>query len=76
MEITFGAIFGCVLALGLWCNRHHIATNSPDEQITLEYKTENTALLCKKTRINTALKIHKTRFLCLILSEKTSQLCD
>jgi len=40
MEITFGAIFGCVLALGLWCNRHHIATNSSDEQIALGYKTE------------------------------------
>jgi hypothetical protein len=40
MEIIFGAIFGCILALGLWCNRHHIATNSPDEQIALEYKTE------------------------------------
>ena len=40
MEITFGAIFGCVLALGLWCNRHHIATNSSSEQIALGYKTE------------------------------------
>ncbi len=40
MEITFGAIFGCVLALGLWCNRHHIATNSSDEHIALGYKTE------------------------------------
>jgi hypothetical protein len=40
MEITFGAIFGCVMALGLWCNRHHIATNSSSEQIALGYKTE------------------------------------
>ena len=40
MEITFGAIFGCVLALGLWCNRQHIATNSLEEKISLEYKTE------------------------------------
>ena len=40
MEITFGAVFGCVLALGLWCNRHHIATNRFDEPIELGFKTE------------------------------------
>lgn len=40
MEITFGAVFGCVLALGLWCNRHHIATNRSDEPIKLGFKTE------------------------------------
>ena len=40
MEITFGAVFGCVLALGLWYNRHHIATNNFNEQITLGFKTE------------------------------------
>jgi len=40
MEITFGAIFGCVLALGLWCNRLHIATNRFDEPIELGFKTE------------------------------------
>jgi hypothetical protein len=40
MEITFGAVFGCVLALGLWCNRHHIATNRFDEPIKLGFKTE------------------------------------
>ena len=40
MEVTFGAIFGCVLALGLWFNRHNIATNGSDEQIALGYKTE------------------------------------
>ena len=40
MEITFGAVFGCVLALGLWCNRHHIATNRFDEPIELGFKIE------------------------------------
>ncbi len=40
MEITFGLIFGCVLALGLWLNRNHIRSNKSTDSIDMTFNTE------------------------------------
>lgn len=35
METAFGMIFGAILALGLWCNRRHIAIGQGDEEVVI-----------------------------------------
>ena len=40
MEITFGAVFACIIALGLWYNRHHISSNNDYNSLKLDFKTE------------------------------------
>ena len=35
METTFGAIFGAILALGLWCNRRHIAIEQAHDEVVI-----------------------------------------
>ena len=35
METTFGAVFGAILALGLWLNRRLVARDRPDGQVVL-----------------------------------------
>lgn len=40
METTFGAVFGAILALGLWVNRRSIAGDQPDGDVVLEPEVE------------------------------------
>ena len=40
MEITFGAVFAFIIALGLWYNRHHISSNDDNNSLQLGIKAE------------------------------------
>ena len=40
MEITFGAVFGFVIAFGLWLNRHHIGHKKSSDNIHINFNTE------------------------------------
>lgn len=40
MEITFGAVFGGVVALGLWFNRHHLRSDHDVDEIEITVLTE------------------------------------
>ena len=40
MEITFGLVFGCVLAFGLWLNRNHIRSHKSGDSIDMTFNAE------------------------------------
>jgi len=45
MEITFGVVFACIIALGLWYNRNHISSNSDNSSFQISVKEESFLLV-------------------------------